>query len=370
MCPTSIPQSQEPVRFNRTFPWLKAREIEGTFPSAQDLGAWGISGVRVARGWGAIPESVWPDPRDDWTAGLPDNHEYLAKPYRNFIYLGVRTAVECSKILGRRQTVSADLHVTRQWIETTTGLIDDRSSPIIPDATHAVALISEERRTRAFEFVNSWGVEWGDRGFGQITHECFDAFCIGAWSLPRTPHNWHSSTGTDDRVQYLRTADISLPDRVIYVFDVYDQVADDRLAWAIVSQVHGVLLVEDLFVKPAYRDCGHGASLIARIAALASDLSLAPRYYLYPPDCQELNVRKVQHLLRKCNLFLKQSPSNFAIYESTSDEQSEVSSISREDIPKAPGYRPKEADFRTIAFRGALEDTKRRYSNTLKKLGE
>lgn len=57
---------------------------------------------------------------------------------------------------------------------------------------HAITLVGYDDRAGLFEFINSWGTDWGDGGYGFMDHETFrnrvrGAFVIRPESEPRPP---------------------------------------------------------------------------------------------------------------------------------------------------------------------------------------
>ncbi|MBP7282873.1 MAG: C39 family peptidase [Leptospiraceae bacterium] len=48
---------------------------------------------------------------------------------------------------------------------------------------HAITLVGYDDSTQAFKYQNSWGVEWGDRGFGYIDYKYFAKVCRSAFVM-------------------------------------------------------------------------------------------------------------------------------------------------------------------------------------------
>jgi C1A family cysteine protease len=52
---------------------------------------------------------------------------------------------------------------------------------------HAICIVGFDRRNRMFKFANSWGTQWGDRGFGHISYATLQALLMDAWGMVDAP---------------------------------------------------------------------------------------------------------------------------------------------------------------------------------------
>jgi C1A family cysteine protease len=48
---------------------------------------------------------------------------------------------------------------------------------------HAICVVGFDRRNRMFKFANSWGTQWGDRGFGHVGYATLQALLMDAWGM-------------------------------------------------------------------------------------------------------------------------------------------------------------------------------------------
>ncbi len=46
--------------FSVAYSFIRARQLEGTYPGDPRLGVWGITSNRVRFGWGRVAEEFWP----------------------------------------------------------------------------------------------------------------------------------------------------------------------------------------------------------------------------------------------------------------------------------------------------------------------
>jgi C1A family cysteine protease len=52
---------------------------------------------------------------------------------------------------------------------------------------HAICVVGFDRRNRMFKFANSWGTQWGDRGFGHVGYATLQALLMDAWGMVDAP---------------------------------------------------------------------------------------------------------------------------------------------------------------------------------------
>jgi hypothetical protein len=99
-------------RMSARYGFVRARQLEGTFPGDKATGTWPITGQRVFYGWGSPPEESWPY-SSDWPPEEPPDIELIAKKYRHYWqYRRVRTIAECKDA---RVPVGVSLEITDKW---------------------------------------------------------------------------------------------------------------------------------------------------------------------------------------------------------------------------------------------------------------
>ena len=52
---------------------------------------------------------------------------------------------------------------------------------------HAICMVGFDRRNQMFKFVNSWGSQWGDSGFGHIGYATLQTLLMDAWGMVDAP---------------------------------------------------------------------------------------------------------------------------------------------------------------------------------------
>jgi hypothetical protein len=126
-------------RMSIRYGFVRARQLEGTFPGDKATGTWPITGERISYGWGNPPEESWPY-SSDWPPEEPPDIDLIATKYRFYWpYRRVRTIEECKS---SRVPVGVSLETTDKWANPWHGHIPAPSaSDIIVPTMHYVAAI-------------------------------------------------------------------------------------------------------------------------------------------------------------------------------------------------------------------------------------
>lgn len=183
---------------------------------------------------------------------------------------------------------------------------------------HAVALWDIDEQDSII-FRNSWGVAWGDRGYGQMPRSYFDAFWVEAWLIrnaavglsPETAHRLAVATktlelkrawmlpnpaakkaqrGEFDGVRLVNYSTVSFESECLVDVVEARNGYGLRLGWVHVFHPPGgaqkaTSEIRELFVWPAFRRQGIGSLLEDLAASLArSRNSSSLRTYLHEAD--------------------------------------------------------------------------------------
>ena len=179
------------TEYSPMYAYVRALQIEGTYP--KDAGAWPISTLRVSRGWGTVTEDVFPyvgEP-DKWPPKEPPGIDQIAKKRRTNRYQRIRTADECFRgTYSKAGAVNASFEITKEWFDAPNGVIrmPAANEPIVGCHDVAIIPIPRDERPGYLCFANSWGTDWGDRGFGYLSHEFFDRYMVESWFMWADPY--------------------------------------------------------------------------------------------------------------------------------------------------------------------------------------
>lgn len=305
-----------------TYNFVRARQLEGTFPGDASEGIWPITAQRVFRGWGAPEEQDWPCVTgvDQWPPPEPSGVDLKAKPNRSHHYQRVRSAIDCSLVLSRGGTFKAAFEITEQWFDAPDGIIEmpEDEAPIV--GSHAVRFVPRYLENRGFVFANSWGEEWGNHGFGALSPEFFDRYLIEAW-VP---------FGVGLFFPYFEGRGVKhlvwgMPDclgEVLHGREIFDATHDERIAWTFAVCRDRFLDVEEFFVKPVHRRQGHGTRLVAMLRELADVLRLNIRLWVPFADCEPENLPGMERVVSKLGLELAPSGVRWAALKAVPPRQS------------------------------------------------
>lgn len=334
--------------FSRAYNFVRARQLEGTYPGDPRLGVWGISYNRVLFGWGRVAEEAWPYFRPgmedrDFNVLEPSGNDCdrTAKRHRIRHYQRVRNSLECRTILARNKgplsrylaalaqgrtpsvatipdylEMKGAFEITRQFLDAPQGII--LLPP--PDAqiigSHGVPFLADLKSQRAFEFSNSWGVQWGNRTRGYMPYEFFDQWLIEAWATDEADAKLPDAPG-------IHTLESESPDPLggtLYTIELYDADSDERIAWTFAVTRDGSLDIEEFFVRPSFRRQGFGKRLAELIRARAEGLNLPLRAWIPFADCWADNYPAMGAILSRLGLGVQRSEMPWAAYKASCEE--------------------------------------------------
>lgn len=165
--------------------YVRGLQLENKFP--RDEGTFPISCLRVGKSWGVLNESLWPRKSGEWPPVEPEGLDCQAKKKRISCFQRIRDFKEYKFSIARGRPI-VSLYVTDQWNDAKNGVIPVTDPNLHIDA-HAVLLVGYNDHHKWFIFANSWGKEWGDKGFGYITYEEFEYLHIESWVINSLFHH-------------------------------------------------------------------------------------------------------------------------------------------------------------------------------------
>jgi len=273
--------------------------------------------LRIGHGWGVIPEEFWPYDTSIWPPQEPPGLDSIARKYRlNTYYRRVRTVAECKAVLVQMPVIAA-VTITEDWYNAVQGRIPQLQEPHTPNATHSVLLVGFDDQKSEFMFQNSWGIEWGDKGFGYLPYEVLRETCVESWAeLFGCNAQWSQlKSGVAQRSWGVR----EFTGEIIHCNEIMGP-GDDRIGWAYAVEREGAIEVEELFVMPRFRRRGHGRALADAVGALAAQKAARLKVCISHADATPENLAAIEKLLHPLNLQVEPSAERWSscVYSSTS----------------------------------------------------
>lgn len=159
-------------------------------------------GFRVLVDQGIAPKSDFPYKENDWTTKPPQSVKDIASQYKAASYQAVPSTGNALVNALREHLASGDAAVIgiplyfpeiripftdwQIWMETKTPtVIDIPSAAILQEKVyhHAITLVGYDDEKMRFKFINSWGEDWGEKGFGYLTYGFVTEFPMAAFTM-------------------------------------------------------------------------------------------------------------------------------------------------------------------------------------------
>lgn len=293
---------------SRTYNYVRSRQLEGTFSSDPSIGAWIQSGLRICKGWGSPTESDWPydGKAANWPPAEPANIDDAAKKRRVLAYQRVRSLDECRLALAKGRPVTAALNISAQdWVDSLTGDIPTPSSSET-NSGHSVLIVGYDEAEQKLKLRNSWGSDWGDKGYGQVNYDYFERFVSEAWIVfpdPR-PHTTPPRNGVVERTWGLVDCFATSP---LHCVELLDSTRDESIGWSFIVQRDGYADIEELFVRPAYRERGYGSRLADMVKSSSEFQGMEFRFWIGHVDVSAVSSPTASQILRRLGLSINTS---------------------------------------------------------------
>lgn len=88
---------------------------------------------------------------------------------------------EVIKSLKLKKTVTIGFRCFSGIYETKTGLVPMPNEGELYCDNHSVAIVEYFPEQNLFLFINSWGAEWGNKGYGYFSYEYLKKYMFEAW---------------------------------------------------------------------------------------------------------------------------------------------------------------------------------------------
>lgn len=303
------------VRPSTAYLFHRSRQLDGTLNNGPRYGSYCITAARVLASWGTISEKRFPVPKPlVWPFIEPPGVDRIAKYQRSNFHFRVRSINDAKVCLAAGMPFSFSVPISVKWRNTNDGRISNLTKSDVITEYHAVMAMGYDDHTQLLKFRNSWGENWGDKGYGYLPYAYFENFISDAWCsvlplahrLPRSPG--HLPARQVDLLYCLG--------HKMAKIDLWDLQNDIRIGWSFMTLRDGYLDVEDFFIRPDYLSMGHGQNLSVQTLALARKLNMPLRVWIAHADARyaAANFTTINDFVRRANLTMKRTLNRWAAY--------------------------------------------------------
>jgi hypothetical protein len=177
-------ETNQSRRISARYIYYAARRAGG-LDLQSDSGAYLKDAIAALSKEGAVEESAWPYRPGEY----PDEPPPAVETATRFRVIGARplsTLDELKRALKQNGPVVVGISLFESSMTEATsrsGVI-----PLPTDTTalaggHAIVIVGYDDASRRLRFVNSWGSQWGDRGFGYLPYEYVEKYMKEAWTF-------------------------------------------------------------------------------------------------------------------------------------------------------------------------------------------
>ncbi len=268
--------------FSPTASHALIKQIDGTLDFEEGSTSWWA--MRVGKGWGSILKKDYDFSLQD--ASREHIKEFLKKPipqgaldnalrFRSSTYERLNSVQDIIRVLPYSPTVLCFKYFKGMYTAPS-GLVPLPKIWHKSKGNHSVMIGGYDPKRKIIKFLNSWGIEWGDRGWGYLHYKYVDRYMVEAWVDRRFSTNEKGTIKKVGELDYEYKVYNSLipARREQHVINVYR----DNL---IVGWLHfrfdscgDVLSIEDVFVKSEWRNKGIGSQLLDYIADIAKEYAI------------------------------------------------------------------------------------------------
>jgi GNAT superfamily N-acetyltransferase len=210
----------------------------------------------------------------------------------------------------------AAVGITNQWATAKNGVIEIPQKDNEIEATHTILLVGYDDSSGYLTFRNSWGTEWGDKGYGYLPYGYFESQLVSAWVMyywrPSKLEILHSEYFSVRSVQLTCTKIDSIVGKALILFDLHDLLARKKIGWCFVVPRDDWLNVEEMFVVPSYRNKGYGKILCDGLLSLSSEIWSPLRLWISYADDVAENQKCVSWVSSYLRLHLRSSEVRWA----------------------------------------------------------
>ena len=170
------------VRISPRYLYYYARLQQGT--ADQDTGAIISNAIDAVRNQGAIPEDAWPYVAGQYAAKPPDLKG--VETYRIKNARPLKNVYDVIAALQSTGPVVAGIQMYKSaWSPQVkrTGIIPMPTATDQRRGGHAICIVGYDNQQQRLKFLNDWGPDWGDHGYGYLPYAYINKYAAEMWEI-------------------------------------------------------------------------------------------------------------------------------------------------------------------------------------------
>jgi C1A family cysteine protease len=174
----------EKVRLSPRYIYYEARK-KARGDISMDSGALFRDALAILKTKGAVPEAAWPYKSGEYMNEPPPDVEQALR-YKIKSYSRLRNIDEIKSSLQENGPVVSGVTLYGSAMSDETAK-NGRLPPAVASdhvlGGHALCLVGYNDERRELKFINSWGEDWGDHGYGYMPYDYADRFVTESWAI-------------------------------------------------------------------------------------------------------------------------------------------------------------------------------------------
>lgn len=156
------------------FTYYNQRKMDGV-KTKKDIGSYIESALEAVRKFGACSAKVWANDKPFTKKPSKEAYENGKKGHEVTKYYRLKTLLQIKKALALGYPVCIDM----QWAFKTMNknyILDTptKKEAFDSESCHAIVIVGYDDKKKLFEFRNSWGENWGNKGYAYFTYKAVE----------------------------------------------------------------------------------------------------------------------------------------------------------------------------------------------------
>lgn len=155
-----------------TFTYHQARVLDGCGKSKKDDGSCVESALMAVRKYGVCNSTVWGNDKPFYKTPSKEAYKDGLKGHELTTFHRVKNLKEIKKAIAKGYPVAIAVAWAFRVLDGVTWILVPPSDLDLEDASgHAIVIVGYDDETKLFEIRNSWGAQWGNKGYAYIDYD-------------------------------------------------------------------------------------------------------------------------------------------------------------------------------------------------------